>query len=57
VNQQSKIGMQLTAAVATGLAALAGIVPAAPAGRESGECRLPAWTHVVTGHWLGRDCR
>jgi len=55
MNRQSKIGMQLTVAVATCLAALAVLVPAAPAGRDSGDCRLPGWAYVWTGHWGG--CR
>lgn len=56
MNWQSKIGMQLAVAIATCLAALAVLVPAAPAGRDSGDC-LPAWIHVLTGHWGGDDCR
>lgn len=57
MNRQSKIGMQLTVAIATSLAALAVLVPAAPAGRDSGDCRLPAWAYVWTDHWGNGHCR
>ena len=56
MNRQSTIRASLAVAAVACLAALAVLVPAAPAAPaagERGDCRLPAWTHVLTGHWGG----
>ena len=56
MTRQSRISSTVAVVVVTCLTALALLVPAAPAARDQGDCRLPAWTHVLTGHW-GEDCR
>ena len=59
MNRHSTIRTWLAVAAVTSLAALAVLVPGAPAAAgatETGDCRLPAWTHVLTGHW-GGGCR
>ena len=58
MNRQSTIRTWLAVAAVTCLAGLAVLAPAAPAAPDAGaagDCRLPAWTHVLTGHW-GGDC-
>ena len=60
MTRQSRIPSTLAVLVVTCLTALALLVPAAPGARAAqnqGDCRLPAWTHVLTGHWIGGDCR
>ena len=60
MNRQSRIRMSLAVTTATCLTALAVLVPGAPgaaAPSDPGECGLPAWIHVLTGHWGGDDCR
>lgn len=59
MNRQPTIRVWLAVAGVTCLSALAVLAPAAPAASpagERGDCRLPAWTHVLTGHW-GGGCR
>ena len=59
MNRQSTIRASLAVAAVACLAALVFLVPAAPAAPDAdrpGDCRLPAWTHVLTGHW-GGGCR
>jgi hypothetical protein len=59
MNPQPNIRVWLAVAGVTCLSALALLSPPAPAASaagERGDCRLPAWTHVLTGHW-GGGCR
>ena len=56
MTKQSRIPSTLAVVVLICFTALALLVPAAPAARGQDDCRLPAWTHVLTGHW-GADCR
>jgi hypothetical protein len=55
MNRQSMLRSLAVAAVIC-LSVLAVLVPGAPASNDPGDCRLPAWTHVLTGHW-GGGCR
>ena len=57
MNRKSRIRASLAVAAAACFAALAMLVPVSPAASDSGECRLPAWIEVWTGHWGGTDCR
>ena len=58
MTRQSRIPASLAVAGATCFAALAVLAPGAPGAEASGraDCDLPAWTHVLTGHW-GGGCR
>jgi hypothetical protein len=60
MNPKPRSRAALAVAAATCLTVLAVLSPGAPdaeAAGDPGDCRLPAWTHVLTGGWGGGDCR